>query len=197
MKSTLILNKDWVPISIMPISALDWHRAIYAVYLNKVEVIHNYDNWNIRSPTQSMVVPAVVVYRRPYVKINTRFVSQRSSNAFLRDNFTCQYCGSVEKAQNLTVDHVLPRSKGGSSKLNNLSASCYSCNNQKGNDETILPRNMPHQPSYYELMSKTRQRSITVPHLSWIQYLAWNPDCISVSEPIGMPGYTPLSADIY
>lgn len=184
-RHTLVLNNDWTPISVMPPSAIDWQRAITAVFLEQVRPIHFYENWQIHSPSMVIAVPSVVVSVGSFVNVK-RQVSHSYSNAFLRDDFTCQYCGARDISP--TADHVLPRSRGGSDLLTNITTACTRCNNGKGN-KIIKPKKMPHMPTYYELLRKARNMPVTVPHASWIDYIGWNDTMIKVVEPRGMPGY--------
>jgi 5-methylcytosine-specific restriction endonuclease McrA len=84
-------------------------------------------------------VPKIVMVKK-YVKRNKRFVPNKR-NVFLRDNYTCQYCG-CEKPEHLTLDHVLPQSRNGRNTWENLVCACRDCNFKKGNrtpEEAMMP----------------------------------------------------------
>ena len=122
----LVLNADYQPLSYFPLSLWSWQDTIKAVFLDRVNIVSEYDEI-VRSPGFSMKVPSVISLKE-YVKnqkspIFTRF------NVFLRDKFSCQYCGSKNE---LTFDHLLPRSKGGKTDWNNVVTACSSCNVKKG-----------------------------------------------------------------
>ena len=110
----LVLNADYRPLSYYPLSLWSWQDSIKSVFLDRVSIVSYYDR-QIRSPSFSMKLPSVIAlksYIRPQSNPNfTRF------NVFLRDKFRCQYCGSKDE---LTFDHLLPRSKGGKTNWDNV-----------------------------------------------------------------------------
>ncbi len=103
----LVLNADFRPLSYYPLSLWPWQDVIKAVFLDRVDVVSTYDQ-KVHSPSFEMQLPSVVSLKQ-YVTQDrppafTRF------NLFLRDAFACQYCRAGE---DLTFDHVIPRSRGG------------------------------------------------------------------------------------
>ena len=112
----LVLNADYRPLSYYPLSLWSWQDSIKSVFLDRVSIVSYYDRI-IRSPSFSMKLPSVIAlksYIRPQTNPNfTRF------NVFLRDKFSCQYCGDKK---DLTFDHLLPKSKGGLTAWNNVDA---------------------------------------------------------------------------
>jgi 5-methylcytosine-specific restriction endonuclease McrA len=125
----LVLNATYEPINVCTV-----RRAVVLLLKEKAEVIEHAD-WHLHSATTTMAKP-VVIRLVAYVRIprdtHRRKITRRA--VFARDDWTCQYCGS---RSNLTVDHVVPRSKGGLSSWENIVASCAPCNRRKGNS---LPR---------------------------------------------------------
>lgn len=121
----LVLNADYRPLSYYPLSLWSWQDSIKSVFLDRVIIVSNYDRV-ISSPSFSMKLPSVIAlksYIKPQSNPNfTRF------NVFLRDKFTCQYCGSNRE---LTFDHLLPRSKGGKTDWDNVVTACSNCNVKK------------------------------------------------------------------
>ena len=122
----LVLNADFRPLSYYPLSLWSWQETVKAVFLDRVNIVSEYDRF-VRSLSFEMRLPSVVSLKT-YVKpalypAFTRF------NVFLRDRFSCQYCGSKE---DLTFDHLVPRSRGGQDSWENLVACCLRCNNVKG-----------------------------------------------------------------
>ena len=103
----LVLNADFRPLSYYPLSLWSWQDAIKAVFLDRVNIVSEYDKM-VRSPNFEMKLPSVVSLKT-YIK-PTRQPAFTRFNVFLRDRFSCQYCSSHE---DLTFDHVIPRSKGG------------------------------------------------------------------------------------
>lgn len=102
----LVLNADYRPLSYYPLSLWSWQDTIKAVFLDRVNIVSCYDT-AVRSPTFEMKLPSVVSLKS-YVK-PARFPAFTRFNLFLRDRFTCQYCAA---RQDLTFDHVIPRSRG-------------------------------------------------------------------------------------
>jgi 5-methylcytosine-specific restriction endonuclease McrA len=121
----LVLNATYEPINVCTV-----RRAVVLLLKEKAELVER-SEWQLHSATSQMSRP-VVIRLVSYVKIprdtHRRKITRRA--VFARDDWTCQYCGS---RSNLTVDHVVPRSKGGGSTWDNIVASCAPCNRRKGN----------------------------------------------------------------
>jgi 5-methylcytosine-specific restriction endonuclease McrA len=168
--TTLILNADMGPISLLPLSVVDWQEAIRYLVLDKVVVLEWYDDWIVRSENWSTRVPAVIMlkeYQRP--KQHARLTKR---NIFLRDLYVCQYCGiNCKNDSEATLDHVVPLSKGGYSIWTNLSTACKPCNYKKADKTKMKPKQMPHKPDYWELAEKRRQLGFHYNHPSWANYL--------------------------
>ena len=123
----LVLNADYRPLSYYPLSLWCWQDVVRDVFLDRVNIVSEYER-EIRSPSFSMKLPSVIslkTFIKPSEYPNfTRF------NVFLRDKFTCQYCGAHK---NLTFDHLVPKSKGGITSWENVVTACMCCNVKKGN----------------------------------------------------------------
>lgn len=186
MAHTLVLNSDGNPLGFLPISALSWQDAIKALVLGTVTRIADYTNWTVRSPSATYIVPSVVMTAR-YVKVprNATFTNRM---LFLRDGHRCQYCGEIFPAEKLTVDHVTPRSKGGTKTWANLVAACSPCNSKRGANDTIRPLREPFRPTYGEMVKVAREHPIIVPHETWLPFLGWPDHLIRVVPPSGEPG---------
>ena len=168
----LVLNADFRPLSYYPLSIWSWQDSIKSVFLNRVTIVSNYKR-KIRSPSFEMNLPSVIALKnfiKPSENPNfTRF------NVFLRDKFTCQYCGDM---RNLTFDHLLPKSKGGLTDWENVVTACSTCNVQKGgelykNCGLILIR-LPFRPSVDDLHKNGRNFPPNFLHESWMDYLYWD-----------------------
>ena len=101
----LVLNADFRPLSYYPLSLWSWQDAIKAVFLDRVNIVANYDR-AVHSPSLEMKLPSVVSLKT-FVKPSTHPAFTRF-NVFLRDRFSCQYCGTRD---DLTFDHLIPRSR--------------------------------------------------------------------------------------
>ena len=121
-----MLNADYRPLSYFPLSLWTWQDAIKAVFLDRVNIVSEYDRI-VRSPSFEMRLPSVVSLKT-YVK-PARYPAFTRFNVFLRDRFMCQYCGAKD---DLTFDHVVPRSRGGQTTWDNVVAACAPCNLAQG-----------------------------------------------------------------
>ena len=115
-----------------------------------------------------MNVPAVAV-TRDYFKFKKAAKFSRA-NLFLRDLYQCQYCAETFESKELTLDHVVPRSRGGKTTWENSVTACKSCNHHKGVKDW-KPLRKPFKPDHFHLVNKWKQRPITVRHPSWYDYL--------------------------
>ena len=142
MKS-LVLNQDYSPISVCSVN-----RAFVLYIMNKVELVSEFEGRMLHSVDRAYPMPAVVKLAR-YINVPFKSVELSRLNVFKRDSFTCQYCGAED---DLSLDHVVPRSKGGLTNWKNLVTACKQCNSLKGDDltsETSLSlRIKPFKPSY-------------------------------------------------
>ena len=119
---SLVLNADYTPLSYYPLSLWPWQTAIKAIFLDRVDVIETYDR-EVHSPSLDMKIPSVIALKQ-YVK-PSEFPAFTRFNVFLRDRFSCQFCGAMN---NLTFDHVVPRRLGGKTTWENIATACAPCN---------------------------------------------------------------------
>ena len=168
----LVLNADYRPLSYYPLSLWCWQDSVKSVFLDRVTIVSNYDRV-IRSPSLNMILPSVIALKS-YVSRNsnpnfTRF------NVFLRDKFSCQYCGSNHE---LTFDHLLPRSRGGKTDWNNVVTACSTCNVKKGGrffeSSGMILQQKPYQPSTEDLHKNGKNFPPNFLHKSWMDYLYWD-----------------------
>lgn len=170
MSSTLLLNSDAAPISLVPLSTLTWEEAIKYMVLDKATVLEWHNDWIVRSQTWSTAVPAVMILKEYQKKKTT--IRYSKSNVFLRDNYTCQYCFAKVNKKTATLDHILPISHGGRSIWENATTACSPCNSKKGNDPKVKPKTKPYKPTYFQLAEKRRKLGWeSVQHPSWLNYL--------------------------
>lgn len=168
----LVLNADFRPLSYYPLSLWPWQEAIKAVFLDRVDIVAEYDHM-VRSPTFEMRLPSVVSLKTFVAQDRppafTRF------NVFLRDAFQCQYCGSPS---DLTFDHVIPRSQGGRTTWDNIVTACAPCNLAKGGrtprQAQMHVGSAARRPTMYELQELGRRFPPNHLHDTWLDYLYWD-----------------------
>ena len=168
----LVLNADYRPLSYYPLSLWTWQDAVKAAYLDRVDIIAEYDT-EVHSPSTTIRIPSVVVLR-DYIKPQTKVAFTRF-NLFLRDGFCCQYCGAKRE---LTFDHVVPRARGGVTSWQNVVAACARCNLSKGSKSLagsgMNLRRAPRQPEAEELRNLGRRFRPNHLHETWVDFLYWD-----------------------
>lgn len=172
--AVLVLNQNYEPLNICNIK-----RALVLIIGGKAEVLEQ-DDGAVHSASSAFQLPSVIrlhclVRRpRPVVKLTRREI-------FLRDNYTCQYCGT--QTRDLTLDHVIPKSRGGAHTWENLVSACRSCNHRKGgrlmSETRMMLRRAPVQPRagrYYSIQRRLER----TPNREWGKFI---------------PGFESLTAD--
>jgi 5-methylcytosine-specific restriction endonuclease McrA len=167
----LLLNADFRPLSLFPLSVLAWQETVTEVIRDRVAVVAEYDRW-VHSPSTRLRLPSVVALRR-YAK-GRRSIAFTRYNVFLRDRFTCQYCLRQLPAAALTFDHVVPRVLGGETSWTNVVTACSPCNSAKGSSTGVRPAKAPRQPTARELLAVRRGLPRRHLHSTWLDYLYWD-----------------------
>lgn len=175
------MNADYSPLSVVPISTISWKDAIKIKFLGHALVVEEYDDWVVHSPSMTIPVPSVMI-SETYIRTKQHVKFSRA-NLLVRDNFTCQYCSKPLELKELTVDHVVPRVRGGRTSWDNIVASCYVCNTIKGHKQHMKPKQKPFKPDYYQLVNNARKVPITIPDAKWIPYLGWDEKLITILPP--------------
>ncbi len=122
MNTVLVLNQDYTPLTVCSVQ-----RAFMLLFLKKADLISDIKEKRLRSISHSFPFPSVIKVKY-YVSIPYKGVVMSRHNIFKRDGGKCQYCGTSKE---LTIDHVVPRSKGGKSTWTNLVTACKKCNSRK------------------------------------------------------------------
>lgn len=169
--SVLVLNQNYEPLNVCNV-----RRAFVLLDRGKAEVLEH-GSGEFHTPTRLLPLPSVIrlVYMikrpRPQVRLTRREV-------FIRDHFTCQYCGT--KTRDLTLDHVVPRHRGGKHTWDNLVSACKSCNHRKGNRTpeearmSLLRQPLRPRPSSYYVFYQYLQHQD-----EWQKFIpAWEQDSI-------------------
>lgn len=150
----LVLNASYIPIHV-----IEWTKAISLIYNDKVKCLdfdyvgYTLKEWLpfssrtkeyyvLRSPNMAIALPEIVV-TKTFVKMRKeKGVTFSRQNILSRDNHTCAYCGKLFAIKDLTLDHILPSSKGGKTVWSNIITACKKCNNVKA-DRTPEQAGMP------------------------------------------------------
>jgi 5-methylcytosine-specific restriction endonuclease McrA len=174
--SVLLLNSDYMPLNVTSLE-----RAVRLLFAGKAEVVHNHDRL-IGCQTFEMKLPSIIrmLY---YIKRGRKRVALTKKNVLLRDNYLCAYCAEPIPHHLATVDHVLPKARGGKSTWENLVAACQRCNNRKGDrrleDCGMTLRRRPKEPSHIPFLIVRRHTGDD----EWAKYLShYN---VSIEERIG------------
>jgi 5-methylcytosine-specific restriction endonuclease McrA len=173
MEQVLLLNITYEPLKI-----INWKKAITLFLLGKVEVLEEYGR-EIHSVSFSVKLPSVVRLLRMVKKTKTPVKFSRQ-NIYTRDKYRCQYCGAKFGPEELTYDHVVPRSRGGKTKWDNIVTCCIRCNRKKGGRTPAEARmrliRKPSQPTWLPALRITIGFK-EVPN-SWRDYLYWNVELV-------------------
>jgi len=163
MSQVLVLNASYEPLNITT-----WQRATILMLKGKAESIEEDSSHQLRPNT---MLPTVIRLRY-FVRVPFRHLPLTRKNILQRDNNCCQYCGY--KGEKLSIDHVLPRSRGGSDSWENVTTACLRCNLLKG-DRTPKEANMdlkakPHRP-FGNLNFEANKQIHSGKHKEWGKYL--------------------------
>ena len=120
---TLKLDASWRPIEIIPAE-----KGFSMVYTGRAQPVENYTH----GPCARFLFPSVIVLKN-YIEKRRVAMSPTRRNIYWRDEYTCQYCTVQFKYKDLSLDHVIPKSRGGGRGWLNLVTCCHTCNQKKGN----------------------------------------------------------------
>ncbi len=169
-RSVLVLNKSWTPIAITTVKrgfSLVFQDHAHIVHPETYEM-HTFESWLVEHsapadfpvpPDQAWVRTANLMIRIPEVLVLGRYngVPRRElafnrRNIYRRDAFQCQYCGGKPGLKHLSIDHVIPISRGGATTWENCVVACVRCNTRKGNrtpEQASMPlRTEPGKPNW-------------------------------------------------
>lgn len=140
----LVLNQSYEPISICSAK-----KALLLLLTTKAELVEKKDGFVLHSVRSDFPLPSIIRLSR-FINIPRKRIELSRKNILRRDGYRCQYCGTY--STNLTVDHIIPKSRGGSDTWENLVAACISCNNKKGNrtpeEAGMKLINKPRKPNH-------------------------------------------------
>ena len=186
-RPTLVLNRSWQPVNVATVA-----RALVMVWCDTARVVdpadyqlYDWEDWSkfnptddqpfVRAVSQRIRIPEVITLT-DFNRLPSTTVAFSRRNIFKRDRMTCQYCGRRPKGDELTIDHVTPRSHGGGSSWENCVLACIKCNHSKA-DRTpkkagMRLLNQPKQPNWNPIYSQHSTR-----YQSWSKFISdayWN-----------------------
>nr|WP_068428039.1 HNH endonuclease [Magnetospirillum sp. XM-1]CUW37147.1 conserved protein of unknown function\ len=169
----LVLNADYQPLQYLPLSILPWQDAVRSAIGGQVDIVAEHDV-RVRSPSMSVSLPAVIRVRRFVARPKVAPLT-RHNVLVLRDKCACAYCGRTFAVNRLTYDHVIPRSRGGQHRWENLVAACAGCNGRKADRTPELARMpllwRPWRPTVEELARAEYFRDQRQIHAVWQDFL--------------------------
>ena len=171
-RQVLVLNRYWVAVHVCTA-----RRALSLVFQEMARVVtddfetHDFNSWRelseysdsahplIHTPNFPLMLPRVIVLSR-YHRVPPRNVKFNRRNIFIRDRNQCQYCGRRPREDDLTIDHVVPRSRGGATVWENVVLACTTCNARKGSrlgsECGMAPRRPPKKPPWTITLQQMR-----------------------------------------
>jgi 5-methylcytosine-specific restriction endonuclease McrA len=184
---TLVLNRNWQPVNVATVA-----RALVLLWNESARVVdpadyrlYTWADWSELRPDEGerfiqavrlrLRVPEVIVLAE-YDRLPTAAVSFSRRNIFKRDHYTCQYCGSQPGSEELSIDHVVPRSRGGQSSWENCVLACIACNKRKADrlprQAGMKLRKLPERPAWKPMYARESR-----PVESWKRFMSdayWN-----------------------
>lgn len=161
----LLLDASYYPIQI-----IDWKRAMILFFTGRAEVVEHHSDVEINSTHESYKLPKVMRLFGSFKNMSR--VKFNRSNVFYRDKHVCQYCGGKFKANELTFDHVMPKSRGGPTNWKNIVTCCSTCNNKKAartpeewGHKLLKP---PKEPKWTPMMALRLTKNELVLFSSWL-----------------------------
>ena len=170
-RKVLLLNASYEPLGIVTVP-----RAVRLVWRGTAETVELDGDRMLRSQRFQFPVPSVVrLVTYVNVRKRRRATGSLRTKVLMRDGYRCQYCGVRGTATDLSIDHILPRSRGGRTEPDNLCAACRACNSRKG-DRTPAEARMPlrTEPAalMYDLDTATLRHAAAL-RPEWRKYVEW------------------------
>jgi 5-methylcytosine-specific restriction endonuclease McrA len=186
-RPTLVLNRNWQPVNVATVE-----RALTMLWNESARVVdpadfrlYDWADWSQLRPAEGELflqavrlrlrVPEVITLTG-YDRLPTAAVAFSRRNVFKRDHFTCQFCGVRPGSEELSIDHVVPRSQGGTSNWENCVLACVACNKRKANrtpQQALMKlRKLPVRPTWKPVYAAHRVRIE-----SWSKFISetyWN-----------------------
>lgn len=183
LTDVLVLNKSYCALHI-----IGWQKAVSLIFQEAARAMdrefasYEYPDWlafsdanvhnypTVNTVSRCIAIPEIIVLRK-YDRLPQRDVKYSRQTLFQRDNFRCAYCGETFERRALTVDHIIPRAKGGTTTWNNTTSACFDCNSKKA-DMTPEEAGMrllykPKKPSWISPLSDVKPHNM---RKSWAHF---------------------------
>lgn len=170
---TLVLNANYIPISIFPLHTIPAEDAVTRVFNGTCHVVEEYDRI-IKTPNPKYQIKWPSVIARNKIAYREPIIALTKDCLYYRDHTVCAYCSEKVKLSKATIDHVLPKDLGGKHEWNNTVLSCPKCNHTKSNKfpkGRWSPSKKPFTPKYWDLVNSRKEFPINIGHKSWKLYL--------------------------
>lgn len=180
----LVLNRNWQPVTFLPVQTaiVTAMRDMASVLDPESYYLMSFDEWSVTKPETDRWIktardpipaPEVIVLKK-YGERPPRRVTFTRSNLYRRDEWTCQYCGEPMSERKLTIEHVLPRSRGGPTSWENCVSACEACNGRKA-DQTPSEAGMklkttPSRPNWTPKLALPKGKDEI--RASWVPFLS-------------------------
>lgn len=170
---TLVLNKNYMPVSHSPLSTISAPEAMKRIFAGTCESVLDYDRQILtQNPNALFFWPSIIIRKGRVV--NNTTVKLTTENLFYRDEGKCQYCSKELNFATVTFDHVWPQSLGGEFTWDNIVSCCGSCNMRKADKKPEgewKPKILPKKPSYFELVAKRKKFPLLIDDPRWMDFV--------------------------
>lgn len=169
---TLVLNANYMPLSVFPLYTINAQDAIQRVLNGSAVSVFEYDRQILTPSRDDLYWPSVIANKNQYRYADR--VKLKRETLYYRDHGLCIYCDSPLTIETLSIEHVIPKSRGGKHVWENVAAACEKCNYEKADSPPSgrwKPKRKPFKPSFFQLLEVRKKYPITVYDERWLQFL--------------------------
>jgi len=191
-QGVLVLNRHWTAIHVCSV-----RRALGLVVEDLAKIVgedyqtYDFDSWAalsahverrgnefIHTPRLKVLLPEVILLVG-YQRMQPRTIKFNRKNIYIRNHYTCQYCGAKPPREELTIDHIVPRSRGGRSTWENVALACQKCNARKGSRligeiPNMALRKTPKRPNWLATLSSSLRSTDRPVWQKFVDAAYWN-----------------------
>jgi 5-methylcytosine-specific restriction endonuclease McrA len=177
---TLVLNANFMPLSVFPLYTISAQDAIQRVLNDTAVLVYEYERPILTPSRNDLYWPSVVANKNGFRYADS--VKLKRETLYYRDHGVCVYCDAPLTMESLSVEHVLPKSRGGKHAWENVVAACTNCNQEKADAMPVgrwVPKKKPYKPNFFQLLEIRKKYPITVYDKNWLQFLpSWTGEVI-------------------